>query len=387
MSVEENIALASRFLEARVKGDLAALDEVMAPDFVNHTKLIPGEEPGREGAIRAIAQYSSAFSNNHVVVEDQVAAGDKVVTRCIVHRTHDRGELMGVAPTGRKLTLSVIVIHRISGGKVAEEWGIGTIGLTLKDQLIEQERIERERIEQELQVARRIQQASLPEEVPTLKGWEISPFYLPAREVGGDFYDFHLLPEGRLGLVVGDATGKGVPAALVMSTTCGMLQVTAQALESSSPGEVLERVNEALLSRIPANMFVTCFYAILEPKSGQLAYANAGHDLPYLHRGGEAEELRARGMPLGLMPGMGYEEGELTVGEGYGVLFYSDGLVEAHDPEGEMFGFPRLGALVGEHGEGEALVEYLMDKLYSFVGDGWEQEDDITLVALQRSAR
>jgi serine phosphatase RsbU (regulator of sigma subunit)/predicted ester cyclase len=387
MSVEENIALASRFLEARVKGDLAALDEVMAPDFVNHTKLIPGEEPGREGAIRAIAQYSSAFSNNHVVVEDQVAAGDKVVTRCIVHRTHDRGELMGVAPAGRKLTLSVIVIHRISGGKVAEEWGIGTIGLTLKDQLIEQERIERERIEQELQVARRIQQASLPEEVPTLKGWEISPFYRPAREVGGDFYDFHLLPEGRLGLVVGDATGKGVPAALVMSTTCGMLQVTAQALESSSPGEVLERVNEALLSRIPANMFVTCFYAILEPKSGQLAYANAGHDLPYLHRGGEAEELRARGMPLGLMPGMGYEEGELTVGEGYGVLFYSDGLVEAHDPEGEMFGFPRLGALVAEHGEGEALVEYLMDELYSFVGDGWEQEDDITLVALQRSAR
>jgi serine phosphatase RsbU (regulator of sigma subunit)/predicted ester cyclase len=387
MSVEENIALASRFLEARVKGDLAALDEVMAPDFVNHTKLIPGEEPGREGAKRAIAQYSSAFSNNHVVVEDQVAAGDKVVTRCIVHRTHDRGELMGVAPTGRKLTLSVIVIHRISGGKVAEEWGIGTIGLTLKDQLIEQERIERERIEQELQVARRIQQASLPEEVPTLKGWEISPFYRPAREVGGDFYDFHLLPEGRLGLVVGDATGKGVPAALVMSTTCGMLQVTAQALESSSPGEVLERVNEALLSRIPANMFVTCFYAILEPKSGQLAYANAGHDLPYLHRGGEAEELRARGMPLGLMPGMGYEEGELTVGEGYGVLFYSDGLVEAHDPEGEMFGFPRLGALVAEHGEGEALVEYLMDELYSFVGDGWEQEDDITLVALQRSAR
>ncbi len=256
-----------------------------------------------------------------------------------------------------------------------------------RERRLKQEAYARERIEQELQVARRIQQASLPEEVPTLKGWEISPFYLPAREVGGDFYDFHLLPEGRLGLVVGDATGKGVPAALVMATTCGMLQVTAQALESSSPGEVLERVNEALLSRIPANMFVTCFYAILEPKSGQLAYANAGHDLPYLHRGGEAEELRARGMPLGLMPGMGYEEGELTVGEGYGVLFYSDGLVEAHDPEGEMFGFPRLGALVAEHGEGEALVEYLMDELYSFVGDGWEQEDDITLVALQRSAR
>jgi serine phosphatase RsbU (regulator of sigma subunit) len=98
---------------------------------------------------------------------------------------------------------------------------------------------------------------------------------------------------------VGDATGKGIPAALVMSTTCGMLQLAAQALESSSPGEVLERVNEALTVRIPANMFVTCFYAILEPESGSLSYANAGHDLPYLRRrSGDAEELRAtRGMP------------------------------------------------------------------------------------------
>src|SRR5215210_8833082 len=123
-----------------------------------------------------------------------------------------------------------------------------------RERRLRQEARARERIEQELHVARRIQQASLPEEVPELEGWHISPLYRPAREVGGDFYDFHLLPEGKLGLVIGDATGKGVPAALVMSTTCGMLQVTAQALDSS-PREVLERVNEALLSRIPSNMF------------------------------------------------------------------------------------------------------------------------------------
>jgi serine phosphatase RsbU (regulator of sigma subunit) len=257
-----------------------------------------------------------------------------------------------------------------------------------RERRLKQEAFARERIEQELHVARRIQQASLPEEVPTLEGWDISPFYRPAREVGGDFYDFHLLSEGRLGLVVGDATGKGVPAALVMATTCGMLQVTAQALGSSSPGGVLQRVNEALLSRIPSNMFVTCFYAILDLKSASLSYANAGHDLPYVRRvGGDAEELRARGMPLGLMPGMAYEEGEASLEEGCGVLFYSDGLVEAHDPTGEMFGFPRLRALVAEHGGGEPLVEYVMDELRSFVGDGWEQEDDITLMALKRSAQ
>jgi serine phosphatase RsbU (regulator of sigma subunit) len=118
-----------------------------------------------------------------------------------------------------------------------------------------------------------------------------------------------------------------------------------------------------------------------------LRYANAGHDLPYLWHGGYSEELRARGMPLGLMPGMGYKEGAASLSEGDSVLFYSDGLVEAHDPEGEMFGFPRLRALVAEHGEEErSLGDILMEELYSFVGEGWEQEDDITLLTLKRSA-
>jgi serine phosphatase RsbU (regulator of sigma subunit) len=295
---------------------------------------------------------------------------------------------MGVAPTGRALTSTHIDIQRIFEGKIAEEWGIGTMGWKLRGQRLEQERIERERIEQELQVARRIQQASLPKEVPEPEDWQIIPYYQPAREVGGDFYDFFELEDGRVGVVVGDATGKGVPAALVESATSSMLRAVAQALGSSSPGEVLAQVNETLLSRIPPNMFVTCFYAIVVPKSGRLRYANAGHDLPYLRRrsGEDAEELRARGMPLGLMPEMSYEEKEASLRVGDSVLFYSDGLVEAHDPKREMFGFPRLRRLVAEHTEESSLVAFLMDELRSFTGDGWEQEDDITLVTLRRSA-
>ena len=386
MSVEENMALARRLMEARVKGDVDAVDEMLAPDFVNHTTQIPGQVPDREGQIWATAQFSAAVSNASVHFEDQIAADDKVVSRFILHATHDRGELMGVAPSGRELTWMPVVIHRISEGKIAEQWG-GGMGLSeLRRQRLEQEIRERERIEQDLRVARSIQQASLPKEVPTLEGWQISPFYQPAREVGGDFYDFHLLSEGRLGVVVGDATGKGVPAALVMSTTCGMLQLAAQALESSSPGEVLERVNETLLARIPPNMFVTCFYAILDPKSANLRYANAGHDLPYLWHSDECEELRARGMPLGLRPGMSYEEKEIVLDAGQSVLFYSDGLVEAHDPKGEMFGFPRLQALVAKHGEERSVGDFLLEELYSFVGKGWEQENDITLLTLRRSA-
>jgi serine phosphatase RsbU (regulator of sigma subunit) len=163
-----------------------------------------------------------------------------------------------------------------------------------------------------------------------------------------------------------------------------MLRAVAQA--SDSPGDLLSRVNDALVTDIPPNMFVTCFYAILDPKSGSLTYANAGHDLPYLRRDGEAEELRATGMPLGLMPGMGYEEKQTILEAGEAALLYSDGLVEAHDPKGEMFGFPRLRALVAEHAEGRVLEEYLLEELYSFVGQDWEQEDDITLLTLRRSA-
>src|SRR5215217_3098353 len=385
MSAEGNMALVRRFLEARGRADLDAMEEMMAPDFVDHT-LGPGQAPDREGYKRQVGESVTAFSDVSFVIEDQVAVGDKVVSRMSGQGTHDRRELMGTAPTGREIASMAIFIHRISGGKIVEEWGAGTGGSELMSQRLEQERIERERIEQELKVARRIQQASLPKVVPQLEGWQISPFYRPAREVGGDFYDFHLLSEGRLGVVVGDATGKGVPAALVMSTTCGMLQLAAQASESSSPSEVLERVNEALTIRIPPNMFVTSFYAILDPKNGSLSYANAGHDLPYLHHSGDYEELRARGMPLGLMPGMSYEEKEIELDVGEGVFFYSDGLVEAHDPKGEMFGFPRLRALVAKHGEVGALGYMLMKELYSFVGEGWEQEDDITLLTLRRCA-
>jgi serine phosphatase RsbU (regulator of sigma subunit) len=183
---------------------------------------------------------------------------------------------------------------------------------------------------------------------------------------------------------VGDATGKGVPAALVMSTTCGMLRLAAQSY--SSPGVMLQRVNEALFPYIHPNTFVTCFYAVLDPESGLLRYANAGHDLPYLDHDGDAKEFRARGMPLGLMSSMGYEEMELVLKAGESVLFYSDRLVEAHDPQREMVGFPRLRALLAEHAEERSLGDFLMEELYSFVGEGWEQENDITLLTLRRAA-
>ncbi len=384
---EENKALVRRFVEAQAAKDLAALEEMLAPDFVDHS-VLPGQGTTREDFLQDVAEEQPASSDAQLSIEDQMAEGDRVMTRLAIHGSHDQEMFTGVPPTGAELKFTGIIVNRVVGGKIVEEWSEGTYAYELAQQRLDHELRERERIEQELLVARRIQQAALPTAVPKLEGWHINPYYQPAREVGGDFYDFHLLSGGQLGLVVGDATGKGVPAALVMSTTCGMLQLAAQAFDSSSPGEVLRQVNEALVARVPLNMFVTCFYAILDPESGRLVYANAGHDLPYLRRrGGDCEELRATGMPLGLITGMGYEQKEITLQAGEAALLYSDGLVEAHDPKGEMFSFPRLRGLVAEHAaEERSLEEALLEELYSFVGEGWEQEDDITLLTLRRSA-
>src|SRR5215211_583976 len=427
MSAEEkNKALVRKFFEeAWGKGNLAAVAEFMATDYVAH-HVPSGLPPGADGLKQLIAAYRTAFPDLKSNLNDIFGKGDRVAFRWSVSGTH-LGDWFGVSPTGDHVTATGITIFRIDGGKVVEGWTSidltpseeelqrlieGSGGTTRGDIALAERGIspqiwdaltrnltwrfrvaeaqERERIEQELRVARSIQQASLPKEVPSLEGWQITPYYQPAREVGGDFYDFFELEDGRVGVVVGDATGKGVPAALVESATASMLRAVAQALGSSSPGEVLAQVNETLLARIPPNMFVTCFYAILEPKSGRLRYANAGHDLPYLRRRSsaeDAEELRARGMPLGLMAEMSYEEREVSLREGESVLFYSDGLVEAHDLHYEMFGFPRLRRLVAEHAAEEiSLVDFLMEELRSFTGDGWEQEDDIALVTLRRSA-
>jgi serine phosphatase RsbU (regulator of sigma subunit) len=370
----ENKAIFRRYAEeVGNQLNMELVDEIF-DRYISHQPDGSTLERGPEDVKRFHREFRSAFPDFHISIEEQIAEGDKVVSHYTIRGTH-QGDFRGIAPTGKEIELKGVTTFRFSPeGKVVETWDS-----------YDQMSLMRQSIEQELRVARSIQHASLPKEVPQLEGWQISPFYKPAREVGGDFYDFHLLSEGRVGLVVGDATGKGVPAALVMSTACGMLRLAAQSY--FSPGEMLQRVNEALFPYIPPNMFVTCLYGVLDPKSGRFTYANAGHDLPYLHRNGEAEELRATGMPLGLMPGMSYEQKETILHTGEAALFYSDGLVEAHDQRGEMFGFPKLRALVAEHGGEEgSLGDFLLEELYSFVGEGWEQEDDITLLTLQRSA-
>lgn len=386
MSAEDNKTLVRSFYEAQTEGDLDAMQELLAPDFVDRS-VLPGQEPDREGYIRGVAEERAAFSNIRVTVEDQAADGDKVISRITTRGIHDRGDFMGALPIGREWETTGIAIHRVSGGKIVEEWSESGGPQVLTQQRLEQEMRERELLEQELRVARRIQQALLPKAAPRFEGWHITYHYRPAREVGGDFYDFLELPGGRLGLVVGDATGHGVPAAVLMASARSVLRAVAQRA-GTAPGRLLAEANEILHPDIPSNTFVTCFYGILDPSSGRFSYANAGHDLPCCRRhDGPATELRATGMPLGLMPGMGYEDKETVLEVGDSTLFYSDGLVEARNPEHEMFGTPRLRSLLTEHAtDARDLTAFLLEELERFMGEGWEQEDDITLVTLHRSA-
>ncbi|RPI24083.1 MAG: GAF domain-containing protein [Actinobacteria bacterium] len=312
-------------------------------------------------------------------VDQLRAAGIEIVVPLV-----GQGELMGALYLGprlsdqpyssddRKLLASL-------AGQVAPAMRVAQL---VQEQQAEAK--ERERIQQEMRVAALIQQTLLPKELPEISGWTIDAFYRPARAVGGDFYDFIPLADGRLGVVIGDVTDKGVPAALVMATCRSMLRAAAQ--RHTEPGAVLADVNDSLVAEIPPAMFVTCCYAIVDTDGGEVVFANAGHNLPYVRTGDGVIELRATGMPLGLMPGMGYDEKRHQLAVGEVMVLTSDGITEAHNPEGEMYGFGRLMARVAASSMPGKTVSGLISDLEAFTGASAEQEDDITLVVVRRTS-
>ena len=293
-----------------------------------------------------------------------------------------QGELMGALYLGKRLSDQPYSsddrkLLASLAGQVAPAMRVAQL---VQEQQAEAK--ERERIHQELRVAALIQQTLLPKELPQIDGWAIDAFYRPAREVGGDFYDFLDLGDGRLGIIVGDVTDKGVPAALVMAICRSALRFAAQ--RHSSPGAVLADVNEGLIDEIPPAMFVTCLYAVLDLHTGTLTLANAGQNVPYIRTANGVAEIRATGMPLGLMPGMPYEERTFRLSPGDVMVLSSDGITESHGPSGEMYGFGRLMTRVA--GASDSAVSGIIADVEAFTGSGAEQEDDITLVVVRRAA-
>lgn len=245
--------------------------------------------------------------------------------------------------------------------------------------------IEKEKMGFELEMARRIQESMLPRSIPNLPGWRLDAHWQPARSVSGDFYDFIPLPDGRIAVIVGDVTGKGMPAALMMAVTRSILRASVE--QCQTPGELLARANDLLCPDIPPKMFVTCHVSYLEPSTGRITFANAGHCLPIWQHNGEISELRASGMPLGLMEGMAYQGSVRQIAPGDRLLYYSDGLIEARDSAGSMVGVPRIKELLticcqGCQKHNCEIISFLLDEMQKHTGAASEQEDDITLVCL-----
>jgi PAS domain S-box-containing protein len=345
--------------------DLVAGTPEMHAEVLEYTRQVANDS--RVAAVTRRSRKDGTPVDVELLAVPVNVGGDQVGTYAIYH---DISELKRIEGEVRQL-------NRDLEKRVAERTE------QLKSAMAKQQEVaqERERIEQELRVARMIQHTLLPKSLPELEEHQIAVYYQPAREVGGDFYDFLRLPDGRLGLIVGDVSGKGVPAAIVMAITRTMLR---SAYHLGSPGEILQQVNDVLFPDIPPNVFVTCLAILLDSRTGRLQYANAGHDPPYVRHASGVSKLRATGMPLGLMPDMTYEQKEITLEPGESILLYSDGLAEAHSPHREMFGFPRIERFVKAHAEGDTLIDSLLAELRRFTGEEWEQEDDITLLMLRR---
>lgn len=302
-----------------------------------------------------------------------------------------KGDLLGI----------MSVDHTGSARRFEERWlhiltGIaGQAALAVENDLLLQEAAEQERMKKELEVAQRIQTSFLPECCPTIPGWELATVWRPAREVGGDFYDFFPLPPGngqgrdeagRTGLVIADVADKGVPAALFMALSRTLVRT--MAMDGRSPAVVIAQANDLILADARSELFVTLLYAILEPSSCHICYVNAGHMPPLVVRAEEGitEELTPHGMAMGVLAGIDYEQHTLHVHPGDTLILYSDGVIEASDKEKRMFGRDRLVELVTAHRTQppQELAQIIDESIAAFVGDA-DQFDDLTLVVARRT--
>lgn len=257
--------------------------------------------------------------------------------------------------------------------------------LAIQNDLLKQEMVETERMEREIQLARQIQETFLPDELPQLNRWDLDMRWETAREIGGDFYDIFTLGDNRLGLVIADVADKGLPAALYM--TVARTLIRASAADASSTIKVLEEANRLLVNDSTDSMFITVVYAILALDTGELRYANAGHNRPLLYRRktGKLEQLPKGGIALGILDELGLVEHHLVIQPGDSLVLYTDGVTDLMSPTGEFFGEQRLHDVIREHGKERVqdMLEYLDDAMIEF-RRGTPPVDDITLLAVRR---
>jgi len=243
-----------------------------------------------------------------------------------------------------------------------------------------------ERIEQELQIAADIQTRFMPSSVPHIPGIQLSGWNRACREVGGDFYDFIELPNDNLGIALGDVSGKGIPAALLMTAVRTSLRVQAENIYSM--GEVIRRVNKALIKDTSLEEFATLFYAVLDTSSRTMTYINAGHNPPLLFRGDDIIRLRTGGVPVGLFSDAEYSQETLQILPGDMLVIYSDGYSEAPDADWEQFGEEQIINVVRQHFNQKPMeiIDELEQAVTKFISTQINYSDDRTIVILKSVA-
>lgn len=306
---------------------------------------------------------------------------------------HPAGATLALPLRAQDEVLGVMLVdyqghaHPFSQQRLALLAGIGNqAAMAIENIRLYHESLENERMAQELRVARQIQATFLPESCPTIAGWSIAVTSQPARQVGGDFYDFIPLGYHRLGLVIADVSDKGVPAALFMALSRSVMRAVAG--EGRSPAATLRRVNDLLLADTSSGMFVTLFYGVLDTENGRLLYSSAGHNPPYWHqrRSGQLVRLTCRGIALGVVEQPEFEEGEAILEPGDSLLLYTDGVTESFDLDEREFGEAGLEQVLRASAAlpAGALVEAINQAVRSF-SHGVRQHDDYTLLAITRS--
>jgi sigma-B regulation protein RsbU (phosphoserine phosphatase) len=345
-----------------------ALDALLADAPQGIERLLDGDEPRIEGDVAAAGWLPTEV------------AGDVACCAGAAFPMRARAKRLGLLVAGESPTegFSGRAISILSG--IASQAAMAVEAAQLYEQTLFQQRLERE-----IELARDIQTTFLPDAIPALEGWRVAIEWRAARGVGGDYYDFIPLEEGRWGFIIADVSDKGVGAALYMALSRAV--VRAAALDARGPAETLERANRVLVGDNRSGMFVSLFYAVLDPCSGTLCYARAGHNPPLWLRAerGEMQPLCPPGVVLGITEDAGIGEETVVLAPRDAVVMYTDGVIDAVDDANREFGEERLGALlqtrVGE--PAESLVGEIDRAVRRFVG-GREQFDDFTLLVLSR---
>jgi sigma-B regulation protein RsbU (phosphoserine phosphatase) len=252
-------------------------------------------------------------------------------------------------------------------------------------QLLEETR-EKQRLDEEIRVARHVQESLLPDRLPNVERTRVAAAFLPARSVSGDIYDVIQLDTDRIGLLCADVSGKGMPAALLMSKVQAMVRTMVEGRNGNtpSPAALVRRLNQELCRHSPSNTFVTLFWAEYDAPRRKLRWANAGHCPAYLVAGGQEQWLSEGGLPVGMFPSAQYADQERTLPPGSTLVTYTDGVVEAERGDGEAFGENGLASVCRSHaGQGpDQLVRAVVDSVREWT-NGRDPGDDLTLVVLQ----